>query len=74
MASSARAILAALSCSGETATAGRFVAAARGLADLALPAMRELVFPEFFDMFSVPDRAALTGLSGACKLLKMKPK
>jgi hypothetical protein len=68
MASSARAILTVVSCSEELA--GRFVAAIRVLAEAALVDKREPVFRDFFDMFWVPDRAALTGLSGGRKPLK----
>ena len=44
--------------------AGRFVAAACDLRELALEAARGPVFRGFFDIFGVPDGAAISGLSG----------
>jgi hypothetical protein len=61
MASSARAILSGVSCSEDAA--GRFVAV---IADFR--ETRGLVFRGFFDIFGVPDHAAISGL-----LVRRKP-
>jgi hypothetical protein len=63
MASSACAILSVVSCSADVA--GRFVAA---IVDFG--AIRDLVFRGFFDIFGVPDPAALSGLLAGRKRCK----
>ncbi|GAC1617279.1 MAG: hypothetical protein NVS4B4_02050 [Bradyrhizobium sp.] len=62
MASSACAILSVVSC--PEAADGRFAAAA---ADFRVA--RGVVFRDFFDIFGVPDPAAITGLSAGRKPL-----
>ena len=61
----ARAIRSAPSCLG--GAEGRFVAAEGDFRWLALVATRRVVFWGFFDIFSVPDRAAITGLGSSRK-------
>jgi hypothetical protein len=59
MASSASAILSAVSCL--EAAAGRFAAAVGNLRELALETARGLVLLGFFDILRVPDHAAISG-------------
>ena len=49
------------------AVAGRFVAAFAGFRAAALEVARAAVFLGFFDIFAVPDRAAITGLGSSRK-------
>src|SRR6185503_17103019 len=50
-----------------SASAGRFVAVFARAREAALGAARAAVFLAFFDIFGVPDRAALTGLGRSRK-------
>src|SRR5882757_3102924 len=47
--------------------AGRFVAVFAGAREAALEAVRGVVFLALFDIFRVPDRAAITGLGSSRK-------
>jgi hypothetical protein len=47
--------------------AGRFVAVFEGLREAAFGVARGVVFLGFFDIFAVPDRAAITGLGSSRK-------
>jgi hypothetical protein len=65
MASNAVAIRSAVASLGWPA--GRFAAAFAGLGLAAFGVARDVVFLAFFDIFAVPDRAALSGLGRSRK-------
>jgi hypothetical protein len=65
MASSALAIRSAVAPS--SALAGPFVAVFARAREVAFRALRGVVFLAFFDIFAVPDGAALTGLGTSRK-------